>query len=160
MQCGIVAADAGGDTGLHARGERGEHGIGVERAGGVVVVRMYHEAGQRRGQHVQAARTEHDVVAAAQRQGALIGLRARNLDARAGAIGQAGYRGGVVEQAQAQAFQRAGELDFLHHRAAEIAGRELVAAGGQFHFLRPQHGDDLVLPAAGSGLAPGALHGR
>ena len=70
------------DAGLHARGQAFEQRLARQRGRFGLGRRAGQEAGQRRRQHVQAARADRDLRAGAQRQVAPLGLRARDFEAR------------------------------------------------------------------------------
>jgi hypothetical protein len=67
---------------LHARGQPFEQRLVRELGGSGFGGRASEETRQRRRQHVQAARADHDVCAGAQRQIATLGLRAGHFDQR------------------------------------------------------------------------------
>src|ERR1700689_481937 len=105
---------------------------------------------------MNAPHAEGDALTRYDAEGALLMLRARDLEERCAFTVRRACQerlGGPVAQAYADRLERAGESDLIDGAAAEVIGTQARLAGGEFHFLRPDDGDDLVLARAGWGFS-------
>jgi hypothetical protein len=111
---------------------------------------------------VQAARAQRHLGPGAQRQVTALGLRTRDFHARLAGHARAQQlcRARLVEQAHAQALERAGEHDFLDRAARDVIGAQLLARRGELDFLGTQHRDHFMFASGLHLLGAFRVHGR
>src|SRR5690348_5310041 len=100
-----------------------------------------------------------------QRQAATFGLRTRDFDERDRVLVAAGHaaeqlRGtGFIEQAHAQAFERAREYDLLDRATRDEIRREMIALARDLDLFGPQYGDHFVFAHTLKRLGADCAHG-